>query len=178
MGLFAKLFGGKTSVNKDAERLYNALMKQSRLPQFYGKDQVPDNFDGRIDVLTFHIAPVLKALNGHGENGHLLGQALFDQMKDDFEIALREEGISDTGVKKRIKPMISLFYARVKVYTEALLGDTPKSVLTTSLQGFHPDQMSETFAERYADYMIQFSTALERKSLGEIALVDFTFPDL
>ena len=87
---------------------------------FYGYEKANDNYDGRIDILTLHISIVLKSLRRYDVNGKLLSQALFDVMRDDFEIAMREEGLSDTGIKRRIKPMMQLFYTRVKLYVGAL----------------------------------------------------------
>ena len=68
--------------------MYSLLMKQSRKKMFYGTGKVRDNYDGRIDILTLHMAIVLRALRGHDINGKLLSQALFDVMRDDFEIAM------------------------------------------------------------------------------------------
>ena len=120
MGILSQIFGKPDALQIDAQRLYRSLMQQSRRAIFYGKGRIVDNYDGRIDVLTLHMACVLKALYASGPQGARLAQALFDEMKDDFEVALRELGIADTGVAKRMKPMISYFYARVKIYDAAL----------------------------------------------------------
>jgi len=115
--------------------IYTALMAQSRNPDFYGESRFADDYDGRIDVLTLHIAAVLSNLNRFGQNGQRLGQALFDEMKDDFEVALREEALSDASVKKRIQPMISLFYDRVKTsFQNNLSGLTLGEIAMTSFE--------------------------------------------
>ena len=180
MGLLSKVFGAKRAVKKDAQRFYQSLMAQSRKPEFYGEGRVTDNYDGRIDVLTLHMACVLKALNGHGEQGERLAQALFDEMKDDFEVALREEGISDTGVAKRIKPMISHFYARVKIYTEALHGDsnTQLNKAFDSLAGLEENPLDTQFKSNIASYTQSLSDRLAPKTLGQLALCEFDYPDL
>jgi len=112
MGIFSKLLGRKDPAIEDASRIYSKLMSQSRHPDFYGEGKAPDNYDGRIDVLTLHISAVLETLMKHGQQGERLSQAIFDVMRDDFEVAMREEGLSDTGIKRRIKPMMQLFYTR------------------------------------------------------------------
>ena len=93
-GFMRRLFGKNNVALEDAQKIYAAVMKQSRLPKFYGDQQVADNYDGRIDFLTLHISVVLKALNKHGSQGQLLSQAIYDVMRDDFEVAMREERIS------------------------------------------------------------------------------------
>lgn len=175
MGLFSKLFGGNAA-EKDARRIYDRVLAQSRQPAFYGDARFPDTYDGRIDVLTVHIAALLSALNRFGEQGERLGQALFDVMKDDFEIALREEGLSDTGVAKRIKPMIGLFYTRVRRYAEALRGDAPAHELTAAFSE-SLDGAETGFSQAMGTYLQGFDEMLVEKSLGEIALARFYMPD-
>ena len=90
LNVIKKLFFRNNSAITDAKLIYSLLMKQSRKKMFYGSGKAKDNYDGRIDVLTLHMAIVLNALRGYDINGKLLSQALFDVMRDDFEIAMRE----------------------------------------------------------------------------------------
>ena len=55
-GLIRRLFGKNNLALEGAQKIYAALMKQSRLPKFYGEQQVADNYDGRIDFLTLHLS--------------------------------------------------------------------------------------------------------------------------
>lgn len=186
MGFLKRLFGREDAATTDARRIYAKLMAQSRRSEFFGEGRFADNYDGRIDVLTLHIAAILSNLNRFGENGERLGQALFDEMKDDFEIALREEALSDASVKKRITPMISLFYDRVKKYAEALNQAKPKTALnvvfseTLNAGGNAPDfgESAPAFIETISAYLLGFDEALSTASLGEIALTEFAFPTI
>ena len=171
-GLLNRLLGRKDAVNEDARRIYSKLMTQSRNPEFFGEGKVADNYDGRIDLLTLHIATVLNALNAHGEQGTRLSQAIYDVMRDDFEIAMREEGISDTGIKRRIKPMMQLFFTRIKSYVEALQNQTDlKPVFSAGLL----ETGTDTFKVQLENHIAQFSYILSEKSLGEIAMAEFSF---
>ena len=177
MGFLKRLFGREDAAVTDARRIYAKLMTQSRSPEFYGEGRYEDNYDGRIDVLTLHIAAVLSNLNRFGQNGERLGQALFDEMKDDFEIALREEALSDASVKKRIQPMISLFYDRVKKYAEAL----NQTDAQAALQAVFEETLSlgdSSQKAQVSDYLLSFDRNLSNASLGQIALTDFSFPRL
>ena len=177
MGFLSRIFGGQNTAKRDAAAIYSKLMERSRDPIFFGPKRFPDNYDGRIDVLTLHIAVVLEALRSFDEQGERLSQALFDHMKDDFEVALREEGISDAGVKKRIKPMIRLFYTRVKDYTEALPKEGVKTV-AANLHDTDDTKMSSDFLNQLQLYSVAFRQSLSDKSLGEIASSQFDFPEL
>lgn len=186
MGFLKRIFGREDAAVKDARRIYAKLMAQSRDPKFYGEGRFADSYDGRIDVLTLHIAAILSNLNRFGENGERLGQALFDEMKDDFEIALREEALSDASVKKRIQPMISLFYDRVKKYAEALNRDNVEQELadvfsqTLSVDAASPESgvSAPSFTGVISNYLMAFDETLSTASLGEIALTEFSFPEL
>ena len=187
-GLFSKLLGKKSQQMQDAERIYNVLLAQARKPAFYGEGRVPDTYDGRIDFLTLNIAVALRAIRPFGEDGRRLSQAIFDVMKDDFDVALREEGISDKGVAKRIKPMMKLFYTRLKAYDTALNSSDPVLEIKTALAAGLLSQShskAETdqphnktveghddFAMALADYIVNWSKRLSEKTLGEIALCE------
>lgn len=172
-GFFSRIFSKSDPAIADATRIYNHLMLQSRQPEFYAADRVPDNYDGRIDLLTLHIAPVMHRLQSLGEQGGYLSQALYDVMRDDFEVALREEGLSDTGVKKRIKPIMNLFFTQVKAYVQAL--EKRESLTTKFLPSLVAEPESD-FSKALSDYALKFADTLSHKALGEIAHTDYEFP--
>ncbi len=173
VGFISRLMGKKDTALEDAKTIYAKLMVQSRNPDFFGEGKVPDNYDGRIDLLTLHISAVLQALRKYGEQGELLSQALYDVMRDDFEIAMREEGLSDTGIKRRIKPMMQLFFTRVKSYVEGL--QSQSNIVTILKEGVLKEGKDE-FQIFLAAYLSDFSDILASKSLGELALGNFVFP--
>lgn len=178
MGLFDRLMGRDLPERRDARRIYLRLMEQARSPAFFGKGRVGDDFDGRIDMIALHITVMMERLRDEGEDGKLLNQALFDEMKDDFEVALREEGISDTGVKRRIKPMIGHFYDRLKTYTDALKAEDPQKSLA---EGFVFDEQSvdtSAFAAQVADYSLNWLKDLRALSMKQITSARFFFPEL
>ena len=176
MGFFSKLLGRKDPAIEDAARIYKRLMQQARMASFYGAGKAPDNYDGRIDILTLHIAVILEVLSKHGEQGERLSQAIFDVMRDDFEVAMREEGLSDTGIKRRIKPMMQLFYTRVKSYVEALKSDSAEIKLNTAFNTGLLLNQNTSFSKTLSLYILEFSQVLQSLSLGEIALVNFETP--
>ena len=176
MGLFDRLMGRELPERRDARKIYFHLLEQSRRPEFFQADGFEDNYDGRIDVITLHMAVLMERMQSEGADGKLLNQALFDEMKDDFEIALREEGIADTGVKRRIKPMIGHFYDRLKAYTDALQSEDPNAALQAAftIEGDEGD----AFKARAATYMTSFLKHLEGEPFKAISKAQFMFPVL
>ncbi len=111
-------YGVKDNARHDAQVLYRRLMEQSRLPDFY--QFIADDYDGRTEMLALHISLTFCALYKHGDQGKVLAQAVYDVMVEDFDIALREQSLSDTAVMKRIKPLAQMVLSRTKSYGEAL----------------------------------------------------------
>ena len=171
-GIFSRLRGKKDTALIDARRIYARLMREARNPVFFGEGKIADNYDGRIDLLTLHLSVVLAALQRHGTQGERLSQALYDVMRDDFEIAMREEGLSDTGIKRRIKPIMQLFFTRIKTYVEALQNQSDlKPIFSEGILSGGSLQVIATLDK----HITQFATDLSEKSLGEIALAEFSF---
>ena len=174
MGLLSKVMGRNRADMRDVAKIYRQVMLQSRKPEFFGAERFADNYDGRIDILTFNLCIIMKRLREFGENGQILSQAIFDTLRDDFEIALREEGISDKGVATRIKPMIQLFYDRLKAYDAALNDKTLSKTLSDKLELKNTSE----FTKSLDVYGMALFAHLGELSLGDIAKAKFTFPTL
>lgn len=107
-----------------ATAIYGALVAQARAPGFYRALGVPDTPEGRFEMIALHAFLVLNRLKrpdtartaGDGE----LGQALFDLMFTDMDRNLREMGIGDLGVAKRVKALARGFYGRIAAYDRGL----------------------------------------------------------
>ncbi len=102
-----------------ATRLYAAAAAQARQPAFYHAG-VPDTFDGRFDLLVLHVFLVIRGLQREGETGAAAAQAVFDTLLDDMDRTLREMGVGDLGVPRRVKAMARAFYGRAAAYDAAL----------------------------------------------------------
>ena len=161
---------------KDAKRIYALLMQVSRKPEFFGEAKCPDTMTGRMEILCLHLGIMHYVLRNHGENGKALGQALYDVMIEDFDIALREEGISDSGLKRRIKPMAKMFYGRAKDYADAFDGENEADELLAIITSFIPEK------SQFINKMVVYSQALHEGfkalSFAEIAKARLKFPSL
>ncbi len=118
------VFSSSSAAQRDSVvALYAALVGQARAPGFYAECGVPDSIDGRFDMIVLMTWLVLRRLQGEGEAGARLGQALFDLMLADMDRNLREMGVGDLGVGRRVKAMVEGFYGRVASYDEGLAAD-------------------------------------------------------
>ncbi|MGB1548449.1 MAG: ubiquinol-cytochrome C chaperone family protein, partial [Alphaproteobacteria bacterium] len=98
-------------VKQSARTLYTQIVAQARRKEFYTAGGVPDTLDGRFEMLALHAFLVLYRLKRLDADE--LAQALFDMMFADMDENLREIGVGDLSVDKRVKRMVSAFYGRV-----------------------------------------------------------------
>ena len=113
------IFRGRQATRQGAF-IYNSIVEQARRPEFYAALDVPDTMDGRFDLIVLHAGLYLPRLKAVKQEGHRLSQAMFDQMFANLEFNLRELGVGDMGVPRRMKDMLQAFYGRVASYDTAL----------------------------------------------------------
>lgn len=109
-----------SAVKQAARRIYLRVVEQSRLPAFYVVCGVGDTPDGRFDMIALHAALILRRLKRDGDSTAELAQEIFDLMFADMDQNLREMGVGDIGVGKRVKGMAQGFYGRLAAYDAGL----------------------------------------------------------
>jgi cytochrome b pre-mRNA-processing protein 3 len=102
------------------EAIYGMIVTQAREPLFYRDLGVPDTVNGRFDLLVLHLWMVLRRLKSFESGGAGVSQALFDHFCDDMDANLREMGVGDLTVPKRMQAFGEAFYGRSAAYDRAL----------------------------------------------------------
>ena len=102
------------------EAIYGMIVAQAREPLFYRDLGVPDTVNGRFDLLVLHLWLVLRRLQSTEGGGGGLSQALFDRFCEDMDGNLREMGVGDLKVPKRMQAFGEAFYGRTAAYDVAL----------------------------------------------------------
>ena len=98
-----------------AHALYSVMVGQSRLPYFYTELGVPDTLEGRFDLLCLHMGLLVRRLGTDEPT-----QTLVDLMFADMDANLRETGVSDLAVGRRVRKLAEAFYGRLHAYKDAL----------------------------------------------------------
>ena len=160
------LFRRDDPVKSAANRLQAAIAARARAPVFYTRFAVADNIDGRFDLFTLHACVVLQALKDAGGDP-ALGQHLANEIFASFEEALRDLGVTDAGLSRRIKAMANAFYGRLAAYDTAKSGQELAEVLTRNLYRGQPHDLE---AQALAHYMQAMRQRLRNQNLatGEI----------
>ena len=105
-------------------RLYAAAVAQARSPAFYRDAGVPDTPEGRFELYSLHVVLILHRLKDQGRRAADISQALFDAYIRSLDDALRDLGVGDLSVGKKMRKLGEAFYGRVKSY-DAALGPPP-----------------------------------------------------
>ncbi len=116
---FLGLIGGRKH-ERTGFSLYTEAVASARAPEFYARLGVPDTLDGRFDLVGLHVFLLIRRLRALPAPGPAVAQAVFDAMFHDMDVNLREMGVSDLSVGKRVRAMWEAFHGRAAVYEEAL----------------------------------------------------------
>lgn len=111
-----------------AAELYVKLVEQARSPAFYTACGVPDTLDGRFEAVALHAFLVLHRLKREAPPASDFAQALFDHMVSDMDLSLREIGVTDFSIGKKVKAMGRGFYGRVVAYDRGLAAAEPEEL--------------------------------------------------
>ena len=118
--ILSRIFSFGRKPEKEAGTLYIKAVEQARLVSFYDTWGVADTLEGRYDMLAMHAFIILHRLKGQGEQADAVAQAFFDVMFRDMDTNLRELGVGDMGVAKRVPKMAEALYGRINAYEEGL----------------------------------------------------------
>ena len=159
----------------NATPLYTEIVRQARQPDFYNKLGVPDTYNGRFDLIALHAFIIMRRLKSIGKNGETLSQALFDCMFIDIDKNLREMGVGDLSVGKKIKNLAAAYYGRVKAYEDALL-ETDEFLEAAFKRNIYLDSRpSSKQLNTFVNYFREQIKESESWSLDKISEVDFVF---
>lgn len=99
--------------------LYAQAVEQSRRPALYAQLGAPDTVEGRFEIYSLHVMLLLDRLNAPGEQARDTAQALFDTYVKALDHALREMGVGDLSVGKKMRKLGEAFFGRAKSYRAA-----------------------------------------------------------
>jgi len=110
--MFFRRLGKREGAASAARRLHAAATAQSRRAEFYRNMGVPDTVDGRFELLTLHVVLLLERL----KEQPAVRQDLFDTYVSDLDGALREMGVGDLAMGRRMKQLGQVFYGRAATF--------------------------------------------------------------
>jgi cytochrome b pre-mRNA-processing protein 3 len=147
------------------QALEHQLGARAREHCFFGRLGVPDTIDGRFDMVALHAWAALVRLKQAGRDE--AAQALTDALFVGFDEALREQGVSDMGMGRRMKAIANAFYGRLAAYDAA---DTREKMAEALARNVWRGQAVDERARALAAYVESARAALAASDMQNIAL--------
>lgn len=140
--------------------LYAKAVAQARNPAFYTRLNVADRIDARFELYTLHV--LLLVLRFRDENtaqGSDAAQAVFDVYVSALDHALREEGVGDVSVGKKMRKLGEAVYGRMNAYETPLRNGDAVALAEAMARNIYADPQAE-HAAALADYALASRSAL------------------
>ncbi len=118
--IFQRFFAPRPSVMA-GRALFLSASEKARDPALY-TGGAPDTYEGRFELYTLHVVLLLHRLKGDGPQLADIRQGLFDAFVRNLDDGLREMGVGDLSVGKKMRKLGAGVYGRLKSYDGALKG--------------------------------------------------------
>lgn len=123
------LFGKRQDRLAPVKALFARVAEASRDPALYVEGGVPDTFEGRFDSLALHAFLIMRRLRRLPPPAADLAQDFVDACFAYLELGLRNGGVSDIAVPKRMKKIARSFYGRIQAYEAAMTAPDPAALV-------------------------------------------------
>ncbi|MBZ9993225.1 ubiquinol-cytochrome C chaperone family protein [Mesorhizobium sp. BH1-1-4] len=175
--MFQRLFGRERHANRAiTEALYAQIVAAARQTVFYSHWNVPDTPLGRFEMLSLHMFLVQHRLRGEEGAAQEVAQVLIDEFFLDVDHSLRELGIGDVGVPKRMKKLAKMFYGRTAAYDDALERSDHDGLTAALARNVRPDAGAWPEASRLAFYVADVCRQLSAQPIESIVAGTVAFP--
>ena len=149
------------------EPLYELAVRQARDPGFYTTLGVADRIDARFELYTLHVLLLVMRLRDEGERGADAAQALFDTYVSALDHALRELGVGDISVGKKMRKLGEAMYGRMTAY-EPALRDADAAILAAGLARNVFENDDATSGEALAAYALNSRKRLAAQDFAQV----------
>ena len=175
--MFKRLFGRDRLANRAiVDSLYGQIVAAARQPHLYSAWNVPDTPLGRFEMVALHVYLFLHRARGVTGPMADIAQELTDEFFRDVEHSLRELGISDVGVPRRMKKLARMFYGRTVAYDAAVDGADRPELARALARNVRPGPGNWPQAEALAFYVLATVADLAGQDDAAICAGEMRFP--
>ncbi len=157
--------------------LYGVIVAQARRPAFYLSFGAPDTAEGRFDMLVLHLALLCRRLGTADAGAQALNQGVFDMFCTDMDHSLREMGVGDLSVPKKMQKLGEAFYGRLGVYDRALAADDDEELAAALARNVLDEPAPSARARRLAAYVRAAARTLDATDAAVLRDGKLSFPD-
>lgn len=178
--VFKKLFS-KFGTMPPPRAVYAVIVAKARQPWLYTTAGVADTVTGRFDMITLHCFLVLERLRDQGEKASEFAQEIFDEAFMDMDHSLREMGVGDLSVGKKVRKMSEVFYGACKGYRDALSVDEPdieKELAGALRRNVLGEKATDQQVHALVQYVLKSTQQLAAYPVSEIVSGKLELPDI
>jgi len=170
-------FRRRAEAHRTAEKLYGSVVAAARHPAFYRDMGVPDTPEGRFELVALHLFLMLEGLRRQNAADPELAQRTIETFVTDMDDCMREMGVGDMVVGKKVKRAAGAFYERASVYREGLAADGTRLEDGIGQYVFAGEAAASDRAARLGRYLLAaavvsgeepFDTLVERGGLARL----------
>ncbi|SRR5712691_2147203 len=157
--------------------LYGTIVAQARVPAFYQIYGVPDTVNGRLEMIMLHAVLALQRLEGEAAPVRALGQGVFDLFCRDMDDSMREIGVGDLAVPRKMRRIGEAFYGRQAVYRAALAAADDAPLIAALERNVFAGAPEGGAAGKLAAYVRATVLGLDAQSGDDFERAQLAFPD-
>jgi cytochrome b pre-mRNA-processing protein 3 len=175
--MFFRHFFSPAPEAQTARDIYSSIVAKARQPYFYAVLGVPDTIDGRFDMILLHAILLMNRLAQGSPAARDLAQKIFDELFADMDRSLREMGVGDLSVGKRVRKMAMAFYGRAKAYRDALAENDTRALQAALARNIFPEGVDAGTAANLTAYVLACARTLSLRSETELLEGRVSFPN-
>ena len=175
--MFQRLLGRDRKSNRAiTDALYDSIVAAARQTELYSAWNVPDTPLGRFEMLSLHMFLLQHRLRGESGASRDVAQVLIDEFFRDVDHSLRELGIGDMGIPKRMKKLARMHYGRTASYADALERGDAAALAAALARNVRPEVAEWPEAAALALYVEEADRALAGQAADDICGGRVVFP--
>ncbi len=175
--IFSKLFARKRQVSEAILiRTYEAIVAAARQPAIFSAWNVPDTPLGRFESLTLHMILFLRRTKDAAGGLPALGQEVVEEFFRDVDHSLRELGIGDASVPKRMKKLARMFYGRAASYDGPIGAADAPALAEALMRNVFPESKEWPEGIDYARHALTVAKTLDEQPDAAILAGEIVFP--
>jgi cytochrome b pre-mRNA-processing protein 3 len=160
------------------EALYAALVAQARQTAFYTQLGVADRIDARFELYTLHLVLLLHRLKEQGPQAQETSEVLFETFVSALDDTLRELGVGDLSVPKKMRRLGESLFGRIKSYDEALAALPDQEPLAALIGRTVYSEREDAPAGELAAYVVEAQSSLAALPLEAVLRGETAWPEL
>ncbi len=167
----------RRSAERIARALYGSSVTAARAPALYKELGVPDTLAGRFEMVMLNTFLLMHRLSSEGEAGQALAQALAEAMTEQLDDDMRQMGVSDVTVPKKIRKAASAAYGRFEAYAAALEANDPAKLTEAIIRNVYDGDAGRSVeAAKLADHMMGAAATLRGQATDRVMAGDVDLP--